>query len=161
DAADHNLPLMYWYAAEPLAEKEPERALKLAANSKIPLLLPYMVRRVGSIGTPESLHVLVAGLARTEDLTVQRAFLRGLGEALRGRRQVPMPAAWPETFGRLVRSSDAEVRSLAQSLGVIFGDSQAFDALRKVLADPRAEASVRQTALASLVAGRDQALPPL
>jgi len=27
DANDHNLPLMYWYAAEPLAEADPERAL--------------------------------------------------------------------------------------------------------------------------------------
>ena len=27
DAGDHNLPLMYWYAAEPLAEADPQRAL--------------------------------------------------------------------------------------------------------------------------------------
>ncbi len=27
DDEDHNLPLMYWYAAEPLAEADPERAL--------------------------------------------------------------------------------------------------------------------------------------
>src|SRR5205823_4058218 len=31
DAADHNLPLMYWYAAEPLAGADSARALDLAA----------------------------------------------------------------------------------------------------------------------------------
>ena len=50
DAADHNLPLMYWYAAEPLAEQDPALALELAARSKISLLA-FMVRRIGSSGT--------------------------------------------------------------------------------------------------------------
>src|SRR5205823_11155223 len=30
DVGDHNLPLMYWYAAEPLAELDAGRALELA-----------------------------------------------------------------------------------------------------------------------------------
>ena len=37
DAADHNLPLMYWYGAEPLAGVDASRAARLAAGSKIPL----------------------------------------------------------------------------------------------------------------------------
>ena len=37
DAADHNLPLMYWYAAEPLAGLDASRAARLASGSKIPL----------------------------------------------------------------------------------------------------------------------------
>ncbi len=28
DVGDHNLPLMYWYAAEPLADEDPTRALR-------------------------------------------------------------------------------------------------------------------------------------
>ena len=31
DAADHNLPLMYWYAAEPLAAVDASRAAWLAS----------------------------------------------------------------------------------------------------------------------------------
>src|SRR5205807_2644141 len=34
DAADHNLPLMYWYAAEPLGAADPGRALALALGAK-------------------------------------------------------------------------------------------------------------------------------
>ena len=48
DAADHNLPLMYWYAIEPLADVDPARALALALNGKIPVLHGYMIRRIGA-----------------------------------------------------------------------------------------------------------------
>src|SRR5262249_47710208 len=47
DAADHNLPLMYWYAVEPLADIDAKRALALAAGSKIPLVQSFLIRRLG------------------------------------------------------------------------------------------------------------------
>jgi hypothetical protein len=55
DAADHNLPLMYWYAMEPLAEVDPPRALALglSAGERIPILKEYMIRRIGA-GDPAS-----------------------------------------------------------------------------------------------------------
>lgn len=46
DANDHNLPLMYWYAAEPLAEIDAKRAIKIAESAKIPIILEYMKRRL-------------------------------------------------------------------------------------------------------------------
>ena len=58
DANDHNLPLMVWYAAEPLAVENPARALDLAAKAKLPLLA-FMVRRIAAIGTPQSVALLV------------------------------------------------------------------------------------------------------
>ncbi len=54
DKDDHNLPLMYWYAMEPLAEIDPEKALKLAESSKIPLLITYTIQRVGAIKSSDS-----------------------------------------------------------------------------------------------------------
>jgi putative heme-binding domain-containing protein len=120
-----------------------------------------MVRRIGSSATPAAIQLLVEALAQAEDSAVQRSILQGLGEALKGRRQVAMPAAWPKTFARLADSSDREVRSQALALGVTFGDANAFATLRRVLADGRAEAAARQKALTSLVAGRDRALPPV
>src|SRR5262249_34755912 len=51
DADDPNLPYLYWYAMEPLAEVDATKALSLAADAKIPQLLPFMARRVGAIGT--------------------------------------------------------------------------------------------------------------
>ncbi len=55
DAKDHNLPLMVWYAAEPLAEVDASRALQLALGAKLPNILAFMVRRVSAIGTPEAI----------------------------------------------------------------------------------------------------------
>ncbi len=58
DKDDHNLPLMVWYAAEPLAAVDAKRALQLAEKAKMPKLLPYTIQRVGAIGTNESKKLL-------------------------------------------------------------------------------------------------------
>ena len=52
DAGDHNLPLLYWYAAEPLGGRGPcARALELSpAIRRLPQLLSFMVRRIGMFG---------------------------------------------------------------------------------------------------------------
>ena len=54
DAGDHNLPLMDWYAAEPLADLDRGRAFDLAAGAKVPLLCAFAVqlchRRAAAVG---------------------------------------------------------------------------------------------------------------
>src|SRR5262249_45519102 len=62
DAADQNLPLMYWYAAEPLATLDARRAARLASSSRVPRVQEFMVRRIGSLGTPGALALLVEEL---------------------------------------------------------------------------------------------------
>ena len=46
DAQDHNLPLMYWYAAEPLAGQDVATAAKLLSKTKIPQVREYITRRM-------------------------------------------------------------------------------------------------------------------
>lgn len=46
DATDRNIPLMIWYAAEPLVSSDPKRARDLATASKIPKLREFIVRRM-------------------------------------------------------------------------------------------------------------------
>lgn len=48
DKDDHNLPLMIWYAIEPLVQQDKARALKLATQTKIPLLRQFIARRAAS-----------------------------------------------------------------------------------------------------------------
>jgi hypothetical protein len=48
DAQDHNLPLLLWYAAEPLVTLEPARAVSLAARSRIPRLREFITRRLAA-----------------------------------------------------------------------------------------------------------------
>ncbi len=48
DVDDHNLPLMYWYALEPLVGADKAKGLALAAGGKIPLLREFATRRIAS-----------------------------------------------------------------------------------------------------------------
>ncbi len=58
DKEDHNLPLMLWYAAEPLAVLDTKRALQMAETSKMTKHLPYTIQRVTAIGTEDSKKLL-------------------------------------------------------------------------------------------------------
>jgi hypothetical protein len=78
DAEDHNLPLMVWYAAEPLAEVDMVRALELAGGSRLPRIFSFMVQRVGAIGTQDALRVLTDRLGRTTDAAHQTELLKGI-----------------------------------------------------------------------------------
>jgi putative membrane-bound dehydrogenase-like protein len=158
DATDHNLPLMYWYAAEPLAAANPKAAYDLVANSPIPKLSAFMIRRIGAIGTPDALDLLVGLLNGSPR---DKMVLGELKESLKGRRDVPMPKAWPEAFDRVMKSGDAKVREQALALAVIFGDARAFDRLRDMLRSPDTDLDIRKSAIDVLVSARDAKLPPL
>ena len=58
DLADHNLPLMLWYATEPLIPINPERSLLLARKAQIPNILTYTLQRIGAMKTMASKKVL-------------------------------------------------------------------------------------------------------
>ncbi len=60
DETDHNLPLMAWYAAEPLATLDANRALKMAERAKLPKILDYTMQRVAALGTEEAKKALKA-----------------------------------------------------------------------------------------------------
>jgi putative membrane-bound dehydrogenase-like protein len=158
DSNDPNLPLMYWYAAEPFADVYTSRALELAVEAKIPILLPFMVRRVASAATPEAMALVVKTLAKEGDTSRQLAILRAINEALKGHRQVPMPAAWSELSASLTHSKDAGIRARATALAVTFGDPKAFAELRRVVAARDADLASRQSALAALLGARDKEL---
>src|SRR5262249_16332362 len=122
DAGDHNLPLMYWYAAEPLAEADASRALQLAPTPKVPNLLPFMVRRISSMGSDKAVTLLVEALGKAGDDRARLAFLDGIQTGLKGTRTFPMPAAWKEVGPTLLKSPNAAVRGRAVTLAALFGD---------------------------------------
>ncbi len=158
DAADHNLPLMYWYAAEPLAALDARRAARLASPARIARFREFMARRIGGLGTADSLALLVDELRRPASSAERLSLLTGIDEALRGRRRVAMPAAWPRVFAVLAADGDRQVRARAVALALTFGDAAARATLRSVLIDPRAEAEPRREALAALLKAHDPEL---
>jgi putative membrane-bound dehydrogenase-like protein len=158
DATDENLPLMIWYGIEPLASFYPDRAMNLVMKSKIPLVRKYLARRIAALDSP--LAPLVRSLVNAAD-AVQLDVLRGMHDALQGRRNVTAPEGWSGVYRNLSDSKNAEIREKVLQLSVLFGDPQALAALRKTAADPKADAASRRTALQTLIEKRPPDLLPL
>ena len=161
DAGDHNLPLMDWYALEPLVPTDMSRALELAMQSRIPLLRGYVLRRIAAIASREAIELLVRRLGKAASAEEQLTFLKSINQALRGRRRVPMPASWPEVAKRLSAGDNAEVQNQTRRLAVTFGDRQAIDETRKLLTNRQTPVEIRKEALASLLRAGDKALPSI
>ena len=80
DAADQNLPLMVWYAAEPVVPLDMSRALSAAFESRLPRVFAFTVQRIAAIGTQEALRVLTDRLGRTDDPAHQKELLSGISK---------------------------------------------------------------------------------
>lgn len=58
DKEDHNLPLMLWYAFEPVVATDVDRAVLLAQKTVMPEFLAFTIQRVGAMASGESTAVL-------------------------------------------------------------------------------------------------------
>ncbi|MBA4192295.1 MAG: dehydrogenase [Planctomycetaceae bacterium] len=164
DATDQNLPLMYWYAIEPLVPENPARALELALAAEVPLVRQFVARRLADHasvqGEKGDLSPLVATLAKA-NAAEQLDLLAGAREGLRGRKSMKMPDGWPALYAKLRESTDPIAREHAISLAVLFGDPQALTDLRKVALTATAPAAERVAALETLITKRVPDLAPV
>ncbi len=110
--------------------------------------------------TPDLLPQVVQILVTTDDPQFQLDILRGIAEALKGQRSVPMPKGWNAVETKLSGSSNPQIRALSQSLSLTFGSTNALVSLTKTLMDPSAELDARRTALDSLLGTHDASLAP-
>ena len=159
-AADHNLPLMIWYAAEPLADVDPDRALawSMVAGEKVPMLREFMLRRIAGSGGAEAVERLVAGLQKASEPELQLTYLNAIRNSLAGQRTAAKPNAWEAAYKQLASSQNAAVKLQAISLGVTFGDAAAMKSMRDRLEDAKASVEDRNSALETLVAAKDPSL---
>lgn len=161
DADDHNLPLMDWYAAEPVVEHDVSQAAVLLDVCQIPQVRRFLIRRMAQSATPEALAVVIDRLPQATGADSQRAMLEEINRGLEGKRRVAMPKQWPMNYDRLLRSGDARLISQATTLALTFGDERAYRRLEEVAADERAAVKVREEAISALVKARDPRLPPI
>ncbi len=152
DAADHNLPLMNWYAVEPLVPAEPARALSLAATCQIPTVARFIVRRAAA--EESSADAVFAAVARADSPT-RSWMLEEVVAALAARGRMAAPAAWDACYTAVITDDDPTVRRLAEVVAVRFGDPRVHPRLRSRLADRAARVSDRLAALDAVVAARD------
>ncbi|MCC7474600.1 MAG: DUF1080 domain-containing protein [Pirellulales bacterium] len=157
DANDHNLPLMYWYAFEPLAEVDAQRALEFALSDgkTIPILRQFMLRRLGDLERGRGLAVLVRGLGKSTEVEEQRIIARTLRGALAGQRRVTPPANWRAVHEKLGGNGDLALMSEVNAIGVAFGDESAMSTLRKLATSSSADEAARRSALKALLDSKD------
>jgi putative membrane-bound dehydrogenase-like protein len=160
DAQDHNLPLMYWYAAEPLAEADPERALAfgLSCGKTIPIVRDFMLRRVGSLDSNAGLPAIVRALGKSSDADEQLTILRSVRTALAGQRHVKPPADWAAVYRKISDGTHNDVRNEATAVGVTFGDRIALKTMRKLVVSHKGDVGPRRDALKALLATKDPKL---
>jgi len=110
---------------------------------------------------PTGVAALVPVLKQVDDPDFQLDILKGMAAGLKGKRQIDMPAGWPEVAAKLEKSPKSEVRDLSQRLSILFGDQATIAQFRKLVADAKAETKDRESALATLLSIKDAELPPL
>jgi putative membrane-bound dehydrogenase-like protein len=158
DADDHNLPLMNWYAIEPLVPLDPTQALAIAAASRIPTVSRFIVRRAAS---EESCYEPLVTQLSASDSTTRKWMLEEIVAALAARGRMPAPRAWQQGYEQLRADPDDAVRRLADLAAVRFGDPRVVPQLRALLANRDADRDQRREALQALVSSRDEGLPPV
>ncbi len=153
DAEDHNLPLMNWFAIEPLVTQNPARAMNLARQSKIPLVTQYIIRRAAA--DPKSLNQVVDLLTEYPHQEMRTLILTEMLQAFEGRVNIAMPNAWTPAYDTLSESSSESIRDLADQVAVALGDQRIFPRMRAVLVNKQEKLDKRKQALQIIVKGRD------
>ncbi|HKS38371.1 MAG TPA: PVC-type heme-binding CxxCH protein, partial [Verrucomicrobiae bacterium] len=151
DAEDPNLPLMIWYAIEPMVSADDSAAESLLSHARIPLIRQFIAQR---LALRLSLNPLIAAIRSSEDTGFQLDVVRGMFDALNGRRKITKPAEWRTALKKLNQHPDSEVREKAIFLSVVFDDAETVDSLRRRVSDPGENAEFRRLALQALAQAR-------
>jgi putative membrane-bound dehydrogenase-like protein len=158
DAEDPNIPLMLWYAIEPIVSTDDRAAGQLLTHAQIPLVRQFIAQR---LALRMALDPVAKAIVDSTEAGLQRDLAQGVFEALNGRRELNPPPQWAIASRKLGQHSDAAVREKALLLSLIFGDANAMSALRERAANPGEAISARQNALQALVQARDAKVVPL
>jgi putative membrane-bound dehydrogenase-like protein len=169
DANDHNLPTLYWFAAEPLVVADSGRAMALGNATPLTALRSFFTRRQAALameskpvagkGTP--LDPLVRTLAGTDDSAYQLEILESLESATEGKTKVAQPGPWATAYAKLSVSPEPKVIAKADALATRFGDKTVFARKRAIVMDTFAPVTARQAALEVVLQRNDFMLAPV
>ena len=163
DVDDANLPLMVWYAAEPLVHDDARRFVRLATHTSWPLMRRHIARRAATLADARIVEELVQVLDSLTSREGQTDLLEGMLLGFSGRRSIEIPTSWPQVYSNLQvsREGDQAVRRLAIQVALVFDDPHAIVALRERARDVSLSPPLRREAIEALVSKRVRDLPPL
>src|SRR5207302_1159480 len=110
DVPDANLPLMIWYAIEPLVNEDTDRFVALAGTARIPLVRRHIARRAAFRADSGAGLVSLVRLLGSASHEIQEDVLEGMLQGLEGRRSFEMPAGWKEAYATLKISPQPAIR---------------------------------------------------
>jgi putative membrane-bound dehydrogenase-like protein len=156
---DSSLPLMLWYAVEPVVPHDIDRAVRLVAAGRVPLVRQFAARRITAEieRHPQGVEGLIGVMTEATRPTVRRDVLRGMRDALRGWQKAPVPKNWQAFVASRAAAAgddDEEEKELIRELSVVFGDGRAMQELLRVVTDGKADPEFRRQSLRTLVANR-------
>ncbi|TAE56110.1 MAG: dehydrogenase [Bacteroidetes bacterium] len=154
DAEDVNIPNMIWYGMEGLAAQYPERAIGLAAGSKMPFIAECTARRLVDA---DALTPLVAALGKRP--AQLNAMLSGMIAGLEGRSDLKAPANWAAVYAAI--KSDKSAGPLAVEVAQLFGNTEAAQQYLSTLRQSGASLQSRQEALQGLASRQRAELLPV
>ena len=155
DKSDSMQPQLLWYGVEPFVLKDPQAAIELAVQSRIPLLRENIARRIASQldSKPELVEQLLTRFAAADMPSVEFAnkeCLIGLAKALEGWNQAEEPHAWKPFVEMLDVKTDSAEQTLVQKLNLLFGDQVTIDDLFKTMQDRSASVQARRQAIETI-----------
>ena len=162
DADDQNLPLLYWYAFEPLVATDFDRFLDLGSHANIPLIRHHSARRATEFENAAHLSELTARLepANSEQ---RRDLLAGILDGLDGLgiQNPDIATNWNSTYAALRKDPASEVHELAIRLALRFNDPVALKQLNDRAGDRSAATDVRRSAIKALIDKGSDDMAPL
>src|SRR5262249_41639677 len=155
NAQDANLPLLIWYAVEPVPDYKWSWTEELLM-SDIPLLSQYVARRTaelddrrrGQLG-----YFLYQSADDPKKREKVRELVRGMEAGLQSRAGARNNRNWMMLFLKLSRVPDNEIQARTRRIAVRFGDQAAISALQKEIVDVAKLPGIRRAALQTLVEG--------
>ncbi len=173
DASDPTLPLMYWYALEPLIAKKPTRAPLIGLRGQIPLVREFTARRATESAIGSGVDVLTFAVedaakaaggdakSAAEMEARQAGVLNGILAALKGQHDVKPPFSWKTLSAKLDASPNSQVRNLALKLAFVFGDPAAIEKSIAIASNAKEAQPARVDALELLVQTHTEKAAPL
>ncbi|MCB0689571.1 MAG: dehydrogenase, partial [Saprospiraceae bacterium] len=152
DTADHNIPLMLWYAFEPMVNADPQQALSAIAQSPFIQLRKFTARRLIDGGHIEDLinHLSLKDNQITD-------LLEGMLTALEDRTDIKEPPSWKQKVESL-QTSNKGINTLLRNIDQQFGTQETIRTLLSTLENNNATVPDLQNAINQLAARREKDL---
>ena len=169
DNSDHNLPQMLWYALEPMVPENAERALTLVRDSKVTLPTSLVARRLAEMQTLAAQGLLLKAVTEARTIEEAALYIGALGEALKGKFEVPVPALWNAAYdacskllaGHELSEAGVGLNDLRLTVGAAFNDKRSWPELRELSRKSTAPVLRRKGALQTLALAKDAELSSL